>query len=61
VPPNEGDLDEEEENELRDRIDISMNLAEELHEVLIPDALAYYLDLNDDIFDGCGGCEDEHC
>jgi len=38
-----------------------MNLAEEVHEVLIPDALAYYLDLNDDIFDGCGGCDDEHC
>jgi hypothetical protein len=58
VAPEEGDLDEEEENELRDKIDMAMNLAEDVHDVLIPDALEYYLDLNDDMFGGEGG-EDE--
>ena len=58
VAPEEGDLDEEEENELRDKIDMAMNLAEDVHDVLIPDALEYYLDLNDDMFGGEDG-EDE--
>ena len=60
VAPEEGDLDEEEENELRDKIDMAMNLAEDVHDVLIPDALEYYLDLNDEMFGG-EGCEDEDC
>ena len=60
VAPEEGDLDEEEENELREKIDMAMNLAEDVHDVLIPDALEYYLDLNDDMFGG-EGCEDEDC
>jgi len=59
VAPDEGaDLDEEEENELRDKIDQAMNLAEDCHDVLIPDALEYYLGLNEDMFDG-EGMEDE--
>lgn len=58
VAPEEGDLDEEEENELRDKIDMAMNLAEDVHEVLMPDALEYYLDLNDDMYGGEDG-EDE--
>ena len=45
-------MDEEEENELRDKIDMAMNLAEDVHDVLIPDALEYYLDLNDDMLGG---------
>lgn len=65
VAPEEGDLDEEEENELRDKIDMAMNLAEDVHDVLIPDALEYYLDLNDDMFGGEGGededCDDDEC
>ena len=60
VAPEEGDLDEEEENELRDKIDMAMNLAEDVHDVLIPDALEYYLDLNDEMFGG-EECEDEDC
>jgi nucleosome assembly protein 1-like 1 len=58
APEEGGDLDEEEENELRDKIDMAMNLAEDIHDVLIPDALEYYLDLNDDMFGGEDG-EDE--
>ena len=50
VAPEEG-MDEEEENELRDKIDMAMNFAEDVDDVLIPDALEYYLDLNDDMFD----------
>ena len=54
VAPDEAaaELDEEEENELRDKIDQAMNLAEDIDDVLIPDALEYYLGLNDDMFDG---------
>ena len=59
VAPEEGDLDEEEENELRDKIDMAMNLAEDVHDVLIPDALEYYLDLNDDMFGGEDGEEED--
>ena len=59
VAPDEGaDMEEEEENELRDKIDLAMNLAEDVHDVLIPDALEYYLDLNDDMLGGEDG-EDE--
>jgi len=53
--PVEGDgnnLDEEEENELMDKLDEQMNFAEDIEDVLIPDALEYYLGLNEDFFDG---------
>jgi nucleosome assembly protein 1-like 1 len=60
VAPEEGagDMDEEEENELRDKIDAAMNLAEDVDDVLIPDALEYYLGLADDLYGG-EGLEDE--
>lgn len=45
-------MEEEEENELRDKIDMALNLAEDVADVLIPDALEYYLDLNDDMLGG---------
>ena len=59
VAPEDGDLDEEEENELRDKIDMAFNLAEDVHDVLIPDALEYYLDLNDGMYGGEDDEEDE--
>jgi hypothetical protein len=46
--PEEGVLDREEENEVHDKIDEAMNLAEDIDDVLIPDALEYYLGLNED-------------
>jgi hypothetical protein len=46
--PEEGVLDSEEENEVHDKIDEAMNLAEDIDDVLIPDALEYYLGLNED-------------
>ena len=36
-----------------------MNLAEDVEDVLIPDALEYYLGLNDDLFDGDEEDDDE--
>jgi nucleosome assembly protein 1-like 1 len=51
-PPSETDpMESEEENELQEKIDQAMNLAEDIHDVLIPDALEYYLGLNDDLYD----------
>jgi hypothetical protein len=44
-------MESEEENELQDKIDQAMNLAEDIEDVLIPDALEYYLGLNDDLYD----------
>ena len=52
APEEDADMEEEEENELRDKIDMAMNLAEDVHDVLIPDALEYYLDLQDDMLGG---------
>ena len=43
--------DSDEEHALLDKIDEAMNLAEDLDDVLIPEALQYYLGLNDDLFD----------
>lgn len=60
VAPDEGaDLDEEEENETREKIDVAMNLAEDVDDVLVPDALEYYLGLNDDLFDAEDGEDEE--
>lgn len=36
-----------------------MNLAEDVDDVLIPDALEYYLGLNEDMFDGEGMDDDD--
>ena len=46
------DVEEEEENELSDKIVIAHNLTEDVADVLIPDALEYYIDINDDILGG---------
>jgi nucleosome assembly protein 1-like 1 len=58
VAPEEGAVDSEEENELHDKIDEAMNLAEDIADVLIPDALEYYLGLNED-FDDADMMDDE--
>jgi len=60
--PVEGDgnnFESEEENELLDKIDEQMNFAEDIEDVLIPDALEYYLGLNEDFFDDMGGESDD--
>lgn len=51
APDENAGLESEEENELHDKIDQAMNLAEDVEDVLIPDALEYYLGLNDDLYD----------
>lgn len=51
APDENAALESEEENELQDKIDQAMNLAEDVEDVLIPDALEYYLGLNDDLYD----------
>lgn len=51
APDENAGLESEEENELQDKIDQAMNLAEDVEDVLIPDALEYYLGLNDDLYD----------
>ena len=49
VAPEEGaEGDSDEENTIHDKIDEAMNLAEDVDDVLIPDALEYYLGLNED-------------
>lgn len=44
-------MDSEEEHAILDKLDEALNLAEDLDDVLIPDALQYYLGLNEDFFD----------
>lgn len=51
APDENTQLESEEEAELQDKIDQAMNLAEDVEDVLIPDALEYYLGLNDDLYD----------
>lgn len=50
-PDENAAMESEEENELLDKIDQAMNLAEDVDDILIPDALEYYLGLNDDLYD----------
>ena len=59
APTEDANLESEEEHELQDKIDIAMNLAEDVEDVLIPDALEYYLGLNDDLYGDMEGEEDE--
>lgn len=42
-----------------DKLDEQMNFAEDIHDVLIPDALEYYLGLNEDFFDEGMDSDDE--
>jgi nucleosome assembly protein 1-like 1 len=51
APTDDANLESEEENEVHDKIDQALNLAEDVEDVLIPDALEYYLGLNDDLYD----------
>ena len=51
IAPDEGAMESDEEHEILDKIDEAMNLAEDVDDVLIPDALEYYLGLNMDLFD----------
>ena len=59
APDEDAAMESEEENELQDKIDQAMNLAEDIDDVLIPDALEYYLGLNDDLLEGLGDDEDD--
>lgn len=51
APDENSNIESDEENQLQDKIDKAMNLAEDVEDVLIPDALEYYLNLNDDLYD----------
>ena len=51
--PQEGECDSEEENEMHDKIEQVQETVEDFHDLLVPDALEYYLGLNED-FDMLG-------
>jgi len=51
--PKEGAVDSEEENDMRDKMDQVQQSVEDFHDLLVPDALEYYLGLNED-FDMLG-------
>jgi len=53
VAPKEGECDSDEENESNDKIDEVQQIVEDFHDLMIPDALEYYLGLNED-FDMLG-------
>lgn len=52
-PPTEGECDSEEENDAHDKMDEVQQTVEDFHDLLVPDALEYYLGLNED-FDMLG-------
>jgi len=51
--PKEGEADSDAENEAHDKIDEVQQLVEDFHDLLVPDALEYYLGFNED-FDMLG-------
>lgn len=51
--PKEAEVDSEEENDERDKMDQVQQTVEDFHDLLVPDALEYYLGLNED-FDMLG-------
>jgi len=51
-------VDSEDENNIRDKIDEVQQMVEDFHDILIPDALEYYLGLNQD-FDMLGMEDDD--
>lgn len=59
APDENTNLESDEENTLQEQIDQAMNLAEDVEDVLIPDALEYYLGLNDDLYDPEGDDDDD--
>lgn len=46
--PIDGECDSDEEGEKRDKLDEVQQTVEDFHDLLIPDALEYYLGLNED-------------
>jgi len=47
IAPKESEgVDSEEENNIKDKIDEVQQVVEDFHDILIPDALEYYLGLN---------------
>jgi len=51
--PVDGAVDSEEENDIRDKMDETQQCVEDFHDLLVPEALEYYLGLNED-FDMLG-------
>ena len=51
--PAEGECDSEEENNIRDKMDETQQAVEDFHDLLVPEALEYYLNMNED-FDMLG-------
>lgn len=56
--PNKDDVDSEEENEMLDKLDEVQQIVEDFHDLLVPEALEYYLGMNED-FDMLGMDEGE--
>lgn len=55
--PDKTDVDSEEENDILDKIDEVQQVVEDFHDLLVPEALEYYLGMNED-FDMLGMDED---
>ena len=51
--PTKGEVDSEEENDMLDKMDEVQQIVEDFHDLLVPEALEYYLGLNED-FDMLG-------
>ena len=58
--PEEGQCESDEENEIQDKMDEVQQIVEDFHDLLVPDALEYFLGFNED-FDmlGLDGEDDE--
>ena len=56
--PNKDNVDSEEENDQLDKIDEVQQIVEDFHDLLVPEALEYYLGMNED-FDMLGMDEGE--
>lgn len=55
--PVKGEVDSEEENDMLDKMDEVQQIVEDFHDLLVPEALEYYLGMNED-FDMLGMDED---
>ena len=51
MPKGTEEIESDDENDMQDKMEQAMNLAEDLHEVLIPDALEYYLGVNQEVME----------
>jgi len=54
VPEDGFEGNDDEEDNMQKKVDEALNLAEDIDEILIEDALEYYLGLNDDLFENDG-------